>query len=1245
MCDSCREKHRRYATTKRAKRKLEKAALQGHTVIPIEQIPGSALWLTGSAGSGKGSGSSKPKKAQSQGDIPGRVQDSLPEFNPETALPDALLYPETDSAVSQSTSTPTASTSKASPTLQTSTSPSSLPGTSWHISNIDPRMFDAQSSSSELAGALTFLPRHSISQLDTVEAGTPQASENSTVPSASPEFEDPASALEESSKHRRYCSIKGCKAVLSAESSYKMCTPCRDRYRNYGITKRAKWKAERVAFDQELEKLRHAEDERRAKEGLPPLSESPEELRAWELSIIDEKAVLPPTLANVLSSTASNAIASTSPYALSLAQILEPLDKLTPVQAAQLAQMMQAKLETKVGTLTGIPLSLDIPENASTPPPSTGSLAEALSPVIQGVASSSTQDADGTESLPTSIPSSLLLPQRMCTVSHCHTILPGHYLYKRCDRHRYQNRKHGKLKRVREKVEKGKGPDGSGVVEDDEPIDADAILNDESEPFDSEEVEKKKIEMKARERARQLILSRKQPSVKRPKTRKPKSDAGSTSKAAEPGEEDQEDDDDGEQDSTESLAGDFTAVQREVIEPRDSGSNHTVNEKRKAFSCTAPNCSNLINPHLRWRMCDTCRSLRKELRAGKRYESESSTTGDPPPAGVFLDGLDPGEMNEMLHAEASGSTSGDFSLGQHSAIESSSPGTLNRGSGGFSQTLAFRPYTPRAVQFAQDDPGSLFGVLHVTGTGLRMSEDGQDEFVVTDNDPVTSTRPVAAELTQSTKVPQETGGPRRRTSLPPPVPAFSPTVPQPTQFVYRPSDSDGTEQDHQGKRKSGEFAESSASGEATGSSVVEPVRKKRKARQPKTPTTVPESEDGKEASTSSSTAPPLGPYPFGAPPYGGYFPYMPYPPPYGRGYPYTPGTSPAAPYPYAYPGYPPYPGYPYPGYPYGNSPYPYTASLQQPPYPYALPHAFSSPPPAPTSFPPLPPPKGTGSSKETSPSNIDKDSSHPQEATTTPEGKEPTKEPEDQASEPSAPTPAKPPPRKFNFVSPMVPDSTLFQNSIITRKNRDVFTNYTPETVQDGHAKKRKGASLFEPGEAQERLKQIRASLDVSQSEAGAATDEGSSPNSTSATGKGKGKFRYMFYKPPAESPSVSNTDEGSSSTDGQAQTAAEKPELQSQPQAEPPLNIRFRSAKIPSNEDDKQLSAEPTPPRYCKKQGCNRAIPSATSGWLCEKCKVKIKNHQTKTKQRLKLEPAKRLSPRKGVVAASASVEADEGA
>jgi hypothetical protein len=51
------------------------------------------------------------------------------------------------------------------------------------------------------------------------------------------------------------------------------------------------------------------------------------------------------------------------------------------------------------------------------------------------------------------------LPARMCTVSHCHKILPGYYRYKRCEQHRLQNRHHSQLKRVREKEVKSVGPE------------------------------------------------------------------------------------------------------------------------------------------------------------------------------------------------------------------------------------------------------------------------------------------------------------------------------------------------------------------------------------------------------------------------------------------------------------------------------------------------------------------------------------------------------------------------------------------------------------------------------------------------------------------------------------------------------------------------------------------------------------------------------------------------------------------
>jgi hypothetical protein len=60
-----------------------------------------------------------------------------------------------------------------------------------------------------------------------------------------------------------------------------------------------------------------------------------------------------------------------------------------------------------------------------------------------------------------------ILPVRMCTVSHCHTILQGHYPYRRCERHRLQNRHHSKLKRVRDKEVKSTPLRGEGSQEPD----------------------------------------------------------------------------------------------------------------------------------------------------------------------------------------------------------------------------------------------------------------------------------------------------------------------------------------------------------------------------------------------------------------------------------------------------------------------------------------------------------------------------------------------------------------------------------------------------------------------------------------------------------------------------------------------------------------------------------------------------------------------------------------------------------
>ncbi|KAJ7610896.1 hypothetical protein FB45DRAFT_1037783 [Roridomyces roridus] len=206
MCAVCREKHRSYASAKRARRKAEKSLL---TRMGLSQPP-----------------------------------------DTESAT---VILPSQDPP-SPSTSTP-----------QTPQTPQFA---------IDPVLFSQPTDSSSLSGALGFKPigPDNPAQLHLDAGGLPFVS----------------------SDHPRFCSVKGCKQVIAEtigksgqEYPFKMCKPCRDRYRVYGITKRAKWKAERQAYDRELEDLREKEDLRRAADGLPPLAESEEDLRAWELSLVD----------------------------------------------------------------------------------------------------------------------------------------------------------------------------------------------------------------------------------------------------------------------------------------------------------------------------------------------------------------------------------------------------------------------------------------------------------------------------------------------------------------------------------------------------------------------------------------------------------------------------------------------------------------------------------------------------------------------------------------------------------------------------------------------------------------------------------------------------------------------------------------------------------------------------------------------------------------------------------------------
>jgi hypothetical protein len=219
-----------------------------------------------------------------------------------------------------------------------------------HLNQIDPRLFNP--TSSELAGALTLPPLDSSA--DSQGAYNPTSAQTAET--------GPAPAAARPATQSRYCSVKGCRTLIGGDYLFKMCIPCRNRYRGYGMTKRSKWKRGREIAAQELERIRVEEDARRARQGLPVSTMQP------------------------------------PPYPIN-----EPLQLISQLQASD-----RRAWERKVSETIPRP------------------------PVVQYTPIS-------------------MLPVRMCTVSHCHTVLQGHYPYRRCERHRLQNRHHSKLKRVRDK--------------------------------------------------------------------------------------------------------------------------------------------------------------------------------------------------------------------------------------------------------------------------------------------------------------------------------------------------------------------------------------------------------------------------------------------------------------------------------------------------------------------------------------------------------------------------------------------------------------------------------------------------------------------------------------------------------------------------------------------------------------------------------------------------------------------------
>ena len=128
-----------------------------------------------------------------------------------------------------------------------------------HVNRIDPRLFNP--TSSELAGALTLPP------LD--PSNDSEDANDDATPAPADHVATPPSTLPRLSGQSRYCSVKGCRNVIGGEYLFKMCVPCRNRYRGYGMTKRSKSKRGREVAAQELRRVREEEDTRRAQQGLP----------------------------------------------------------------------------------------------------------------------------------------------------------------------------------------------------------------------------------------------------------------------------------------------------------------------------------------------------------------------------------------------------------------------------------------------------------------------------------------------------------------------------------------------------------------------------------------------------------------------------------------------------------------------------------------------------------------------------------------------------------------------------------------------------------------------------------------------------------------------------------------------------------------------------------------------------------------------------------------------------------------
>lgn len=170
------------------------------------------------------------------------------------------------------------------------------------------------------------------------------------------------------------------------------------------------------------------------------------------------------------------------------------------------------------------------------------------------------------------------LSARMCTVSHCHKILPGYYRYKRCEQHRLQNRHHSKLKRVREKVVKALGPEEGAQT-----ISIDPALRSRSASLAPGEEAETAGQL---DDAPASLIKESTPGVF--------PSSGGDGKAKKVG------------DISSGVIGHSLIY---------SG---TLQSARRPLSCTTDGCQNLLPLEKRWKRCDLCRLTERRRKADDR---------------------------------------------------------------------------------------------------------------------------------------------------------------------------------------------------------------------------------------------------------------------------------------------------------------------------------------------------------------------------------------------------------------------------------------------------------------------------------------------------------------------------------------------------------------------------------------------------------------------------------------------------